>query len=288
MEKKLKNRKKKGVVSESDEESSKTSDKIDLEGLELLAATTLESFQEKTTDARPEPSAEKKSTDVSPAPTTHSTDPSSEKKSRVKYVRRKHSANKSSVDATMKDTVPDPLPEVDLGTSADIQVDSPDVPRVQPSDPPETTSHKVDKGKSILIDQGSPPRVKSKEELANEILSENVVAQCQAKEEVAAQKIKLDFNASVELAKKIQADLDMMGPPIPSTLTAERKKELDDIAKNLSADQWDNLAQQAASIPNLGDSVLNVHTNDFAKMMVERGKLLKQHEEELKAKHLKE
>lgn len=159
-----------------------------------------------------------------------------------------------------------------------------------PCDPPEFTSHKADKGKSILVYNSSPPRVKTKEELANEILSENVAAHMQAKEEALATKEKEDYNASVELAKQIQADLDKMGPPLTSTLPTERKKELDEIAKTLTAKQWESLAAQAASKPQLGTRVLgdNFENSTFAPMMVERGKLLRQQEEEIKAKHLKE
>jgi hypothetical protein len=80
LETKLKARKRKGVVYESDEESSKVSNKIDLEGLELLAATTLNSVQHKTADARPEPSR--------PDASTHSADPSDPKDSSITYVRR--------------------------------------------------------------------------------------------------------------------------------------------------------------------------------------------------------
>jgi dihydroxyacetone kinase len=64
-----------------------------------------------------------------------------------------------------------------------------------------------------------------------------VAALWQAKEEAAKTKRELDMKASEELARKIQADLDRMGTPITHTLPAERQKELDEIAKSLSAEQ---------------------------------------------------
>jgi hypothetical protein len=96
---------------------------------------------------------------------------------------------------------------------------------------------------------------------------------------------KEEYDASVVTAKKIQADLDKLGPSIPSNLTAERKRELDAIAKDLSPAQWEILAQQAVG---LSASISEVQDPDYAKIMVERKKLQKQHEAELKAKHLKE
>ena len=98
----------------------------------------------------------------------------------------------------------------------------------------------------------------------------------------------LDLKASEALAQKIQDDLDKMGPQYTTILPAERKKELDEIAKNLTAEQWENLAEQAASKPNLGKSELGVDNPDFVQLMVERGRLLRQQEAEIKAKHQKE
>lgn len=147
---------------------------------------------------------------------------------------------------------------------------------------------KQNKRKSILIDQDIPSRVKSKEELAYEKISENVAAHLQAKEDAAVTKEQLDLKASEALAQKIQDDLDKMGPQYTTILPAERKKELDEIAKNLTAEQWENLAEQAASKPNLGKSELGVDNPDFAQLMVERGRLLRQQEAEIKAKHQKE
>jgi hypothetical protein len=269
LETKLKAGKRKGVVYESDDESSKASDKIDLTGLELLAATTLDSIQQKPANTRPESSR--------PEDFTHYAEPSTPKYSNVTYVRRKHSAATHNADS---------VPEVHISaTSADIQVDCPDVSTDIPCDPPEFTTHQADKGKSILADNSSPPRVKTKEELANEILSENVAVHMQAKEEALAAKEKEEYNVSVALAKKIQADLDKLGPSIPSNLTAARKRELDAIAKDLSPAQWEILAKQAAG---LGASIPEVQDPDYAKMMVERKKLQNKHEAELKAKHLKE
>lgn len=130
------------------------------------------------------------------------------------------------------------MPEVDIhDTSVDIQVDCPDVSTTKTFVPPETDSIQKDKGKSILVDQDIPFRVKTKVELANEKLSEIAAAHLQAKEEAAATKVHLDMQASDALARKIQADLDQMGPSLTSTLPAERQKELDEIAKTLSAKQ---------------------------------------------------
>jgi hypothetical protein len=198
LETKLKSGKRKGVVYESADESSKASDKIDLEGLELLAATTLDSVQQKPADTRPESSRHEDF--------THSAEPSNPKDSNVTYVRRKHSAATHTADASKQATFNNAMPEVNIpDTSAAIQVDCPDVSTDIPCDPPKFTSHKADTGKSILVDNSSPPRVKTKEELANEILSENVAAHMQAKEEALAAKEKEEYDASVVTAKKIQS-----------------------------------------------------------------------------------
>lgn len=177
------------------------------------------------------------------------------------------------------------MPEVGThATSVDIQADLPHDSPDKTFVPPE----KKYKGKSILVDQDIPSRVKSKVELANEKLSEIAAARLQAEEDAAATKVQLDLKASEALARKIQDDLDKMGTQFTSTLPAERQKELDEIAKNLSAAQWENLAEQAASKPKLGESVLGVDNPAFVQMMVERERLQRQQEEERKAKHLRE
>lgn len=119
--------------------------------------------------------------------------------------------------------------DIPSAASADIEVECPN------SVPPEAISTQKVKGKSILIEPTSPPREKSKEELANEKLSELVAAHLQAKEDAVETKNDLDMKASEALAKKIQAYLDRMGTPFTTTLPAERKKELDELAKSLSA-----------------------------------------------------
>ena len=64
----------------------------------------------------------------------------------------------------------------------------------------------------------------------------------QAKEDATEDKRAKEMKESEALARKIQADLDKMGDPLTHTLPAERQKELDEIAKHLSAEHWDKLA----------------------------------------------
>lgn len=94
------------------------------------------------------------------------------------------------------------------------------------------------------------------------------------------------MKASEALARKIQADLDQMGDPLTHILLAERQKDLDEIFKHLSAEQWDNLATQVSARLDLEKSVLGVayHEADFAKRMVEAAKLKKRPEAERIAK----
>ena len=98
------------------------------------------------------------------------------------------------------------------------------------------------------------------------------------------------MKASEELARKIQVDLDRMGTPITTTLPAERQKELDEIAKSLSAQQWEQLASQVSTKPNLVNSVMGAdfNTDDFATRMAETVRLQKRAEAEKKAKKLRE
>jgi hypothetical protein len=98
------------------------------------------------------------------------------------------------------------------------------------------------------------------------------------------------MKASEELARKIQDDLDRMRTPITHTLSTERQKELDEIAKLLSAEQWDTLATQVSAQPDLAKSVLGAdyHETDFAKRMVETVKLQKKAEAERKAKEMRD
>ena len=78
------------------------------------------------------------------------------------------------------------------------------------------------------------------------------------------------MKASEILSRKIQADLNNMGTTITSTLPTERQKELDEIAKSLSVEQWEQLASQVAAKPKLAKSIIEVdyHASDFAKRMV--------------------
>ena len=91
---------------------------------------------------------------------------------------------------------------------------------------------------------------------------------------------------SEALARKIQADLDMMGTPISHTLPAEGQKELDEISKHLTAEHWANLATQVSSNHDLAKSVLGdaLHDDDYAERMVEAVKLKQKAEAERKVK----
>ena len=97
------------------------------------------------------------------------------------------------------------------------------------------------------------------------------------------------MKASEALAKKIQPDLDRMGTPITTTLPAERQKELDEIAKSLSAQQWEHLASQVSAKSDLVKSVMGAdfNTDDFAERMAETVRLQKRAEAEQKAKELR-
>lgn len=207
LENKLKTKKRKGAVIDSDEEVIAESDKLDLEGLHLLATTTLESDQHEAPVSRP-------------ATTAHSVDKSSPKDQKVSYVRRKYladlhkmtddlssinidmsdvPADKTPADASQsgdtvfvasqeyvvssrKETSADPMPKVvPADESADLHIDCPDGSQAkdstdQHSAPPEATSTQKDKGKSVMVDQDIPSRKKSKQELANEKLSELVAS----------------------------------------------------------------------------------------------------------------
>ena len=79
LENQLKTQKRKGVVVELDEEVTKGSDKLDLEGLHLLATTTVESAQDDVPVVK----------DVPAAPPTETSSPKDKK---VLYVRRKYLA----------------------------------------------------------------------------------------------------------------------------------------------------------------------------------------------------
>jgi hypothetical protein len=183
LDNKLKTRKRKGDVIDSDEEVTTESDKLDLEGLHLLATTTLESDLHDAPVSRPEPTAP-------------SADTSIPKDQKVIYVRRKNLAelpkttdDLSSVDVDMsdvpadktptdasqsgdtvfvagqeyvvssrKETSADPMPKVvHADESADLHVDCPDGSQAinstdQHSVPPEATSIQKDKGKSVVVD----------------------------------------------------------------------------------------------------------------------------------------
>jgi hypothetical protein len=207
LENKLKTWKRKGAVIDSDEEVIVESDKLDLEGLHLLATTTLESDQHDAPVSKP-------------ATTAPSVAKSTPKDQKVSYVRRKYLADLhkttddlSSVDVDMsdvpadktpadasqsgdtvfvagkeyvvssrKETSADPMPKVvPADESAALHVDCPDgspakASTDQHSVPPEATSTKKDKGKSVMVNQYIPSRKKSKQELANEKLGELVAA----------------------------------------------------------------------------------------------------------------
>jgi hypothetical protein len=199
-------------------------------------------------------------------------------------------AGKEYFISSRKEASTDPIPKVvTTDASTDIGVECPDVSSDKHYVPPKAASTQKDKGKSVMVDQ-EIPRKKSKQELANEKLSELVAAQWQAKEDAAKTKTDLDMKASEELARKIQADLDRMGTPITYTLPTERQRELDEIAKRLSAEQWATLATQVSAKPDLAKSVLGTdyHATDFAKRMVENVKLQKKAEAERKAKEMRD
>lgn len=224
---------------DSDEEVTAESDKLDMEGLHLLATTTLESDQHDAPVSRP-------------ATTAPSVDKSTPKDQKVSYVRIKYLADLhittddlSSVDVVMtgvpaektfadasqsedtffvagkeyvlsssKATSDDPKPKVvPTDASVYLHVGCPDGSHVIDSNDQHSVHHEAastqkDKGKYVMVDQNIPSRLKTKQELANEKLSELVAAQLQAKEEAAKTKRDLDMKASEELARKIQADLD--------------------------------------------------------------------------------
>lgn len=178
LENKLKTRKRKGDVLDSDEEATKESDKLDLEGLHLLTTTTLDSVQKDAPVSRPAPAAPSADTSIS-------------KDHKVIYVRRKNLAefskttdDLSSIDVDMsnvpadntpadasqsedtifvagqeyvvssrKETSTDPMPKVvTTDASADIHVECPDASTDQHSVPPKATSAQKDKGKSVMVD----------------------------------------------------------------------------------------------------------------------------------------
>ena len=104
MENQLKTQKRKGVVVDSDEEVTEGSDKLDLEGLHLLATTTVESAQDDAADAM----------DVQNDPPVETSSPKDKK---VLYVRRKYLAEHQrkadashSVDVDMSDVSADKVP----------------------------------------------------------------------------------------------------------------------------------------------------------------------------------
>ena len=197
-----------------------------------------------------------------------------------------------SVDDTLKSVPADPLLEVvPTDKSADTTNDGLDtfaekVSTDQPFVPVDVPSTQMDKGKSIMVEQDLPSRKKSKQEIANEKLSEQVAAQLQAAEFDADAKRAAEMKESEALARKIQADLDKMSIPISHSLPAERQKELDEISKHLTAEHWTNLATQVSSNPDLSKSILGdaFHDNDYAEKIVEAVKLKKKAQAERKAK----
>lgn len=77
-----------------------------------------------------------------------------------------------------------------------------------------------------------------------------------AKEQAQIARKEEELRLQEELARKIQADLDKEGLPTPTTLSADRQRELDEVSKKFTAEHWDNLTTQVTSNPTLAQTVL--------------------------------
>lgn len=141
-----------------------------------------------------------------------------------------------------------------------------------------------------MIEQDPPVRQRTKKQIEEERLDEEYAKQLQA-EDLAREKAKVamqeeELRLQEELARKIQNDLDKEGFPAPTTLPADRQRELDEISQNFTVEHWDNLNTQVTSNLTLAQTVLGdaFDVEDYVQQMVTLGKQRKRAEAERKAK----